>query len=71
MAGVVHQDIDEERFEMFMDRIRVEWDDAPLEAWEFMKARTERRIDGYQQSHRYARNAEMLSVKAREHFASW
>jgi len=56
---------------MFMDRIRVEWDDAPLEAWEFMKARTERRIDGYQQSHRYARNAEMLSVKAREHFASW
>lgn len=69
--GKVVQNINEERGQMFIDRIHVEWRDCPPEAWDLMRERVQRRIAGYTQSHRFASNVKQIAEEARAEFANW
>jgi hypothetical protein len=69
--GKVVQNINERRGQMFIDRIHVEWRDCPPEAWGLMRERVQRRIAGYEQSHKRASNVKKIADEARAEFADW
>lgn len=71
IGGNVRHDINLERWLLFRDRIMIEWNDAPLEACEFMRERAASRIAGYEHSHRLAANVKELAEQTRAYFADW